>query len=95
MESQLVEASDSVVSDASEQTGEEGFLAQEAWSSLKDAASTESFAAAWLEIQCRLIGDVDHAVVVLGRADEGPFSAMAAGRRLSPGAGGHRRVLAR
>ncbi len=43
-----------------------------AWSRLSDADSMPAFAAAWLDLQCRLIGGVTDAVVVFGPSD-GPF----------------------
>ena len=48
-----------------------------AWSRLSAADSTEVFAAAWLELQCRLIGGVQAAVVVLGPNDDGAFEPLA------------------
>ncbi|MEM7251782.1 MAG: efflux RND transporter periplasmic adaptor subunit [Pseudomonadota bacterium] len=47
------------------------------WTRLNDAASPESYAAAWLEIQCGIVGGVEQAVVVLGPADSGPFAPVA------------------
>ena len=50
-----------------------GFSDAAAWSRLSDADSTEAFAAAWVELQCRLIGGVQAALVVLGPNDDGAY----------------------
>lgn len=47
-----------------------------AWSRLTGADSIESFAAAWLELQCRLIGGVRAAVVRFGPDEDGAFGAL-------------------
>lgn len=66
-------SADSVASDSGSRT----YLEQELWSHLSDAPSAEAFAAAWLEIQCRMTGDVVCGVVVLGAPDKGPFLPVA------------------
>ena len=48
-----------------------------AWTRLSEADTKESFAAAWLDLQCRLIDGVRAAVVVLGPDAEGEFSPLA------------------
>ncbi len=48
-----------------------------AWARLAQADTKESFAAAWLDLQCRLIGGVQAAVVVFGPNAEGDFSPLA------------------
>jgi RND family efflux transporter MFP subunit len=53
--------------------GRVAFLSQALWRQLGEAQSPEAFAAAWLELQCRIIGDVVAGVVVLGPVDKGPF----------------------
>ncbi len=47
-----------------------------AWSRLADADTTEAFGAAWLDLQCRLIGDVRAALVVLGPTDAGAYEVL-------------------
>ncbi|WP_295882588.1 HlyD family efflux transporter periplasmic adaptor subunit [uncultured Thiohalocapsa sp.] len=42
-----------------------------AWERLQDAADPQAFAAAWLDLQCRLLGDVTLAVLVLHDTDTG------------------------
>jgi RND family efflux transporter MFP subunit len=55
----------------------EAYLEQALWSRLTEAPSAEAFAAAWLEIQCKMTGDVSCGVVVLGPPDKGPFLPVA------------------
>ena len=55
----------------------EGFSEAGAWSRLADAATTATFAAAWLDLQCRLLGDVRAAVVVYGPGEGGRFAPLA------------------
>ena len=54
-----------------------GFVDAAAWSRLSNADSTEAFASAWLELQCRLIGGVQEAVVVFGPNAAGAFGPIA------------------
>ena len=54
-----------------------GFSDAAAWSRLSGADTTDAFAAAWLDLQCRLIGGVKDAVVVFGPDDDGAFSPLA------------------
>lgn len=63
--------------DAAAESGRQAYLDQALWSRLADAPSTEAFAAAWLEIQCRLTGGVACGVVVLGAPEKGPFLPVA------------------
>jgi RND family efflux transporter MFP subunit len=55
----------------------EAFSDAAAWSRLADAATPADFAAAWLDLQCRLLGDVRAAVVVYGSGDGGRFAPLA------------------
>lgn len=48
-----------------------------AWSRLADATTTAAFAAAWLDLQCRLLGEVRAAVVVYGPGEGGRFAPIA------------------
>lgn len=48
-----------------------GFSDAATWSRLSDAGSTDAFAAAWLDLQCRLLGGVGQAVVVFGDGEGG------------------------
>lgn len=50
-----------------------GFSDAAAWKRLLEAESMQAFAAAWLELQCRLIGGVRTAVVVVGPNEDGTF----------------------
>lgn len=52
------------------------FADASAWARLSEAGTTMAFAAAWLELQCRLIGGVRSAVVVLGPNAEGNFAPL-------------------
>jgi multidrug resistance efflux pump len=52
-------------------------LDQVLWNQLRQAASAEVFAAAWLALQCRLIEGAIGGVVVLGAPDVGPFAPAA------------------
>lgn len=61
------------------------FGGAEVWATLASAPSTESFAAAWLDLQCRLIGGVRAAVVVFGPRGDGTFAPLAS---WPPGHGG-------
>ena len=54
-------------------SGSVSYLDQSLWKQLRDAETNEAFCAAWLALQCRLIGVVSHGVVVLGEADKGPY----------------------
>jgi multidrug efflux pump subunit AcrA (membrane-fusion protein) len=53
--------------------GRVSFLDQALWKRLSEAKTLEGFAQAWLGLQCRWIGPVTGAVVLLGEPDEGPF----------------------
>ena len=53
-----------------------GFSDAKAWSRLNDVDSTEAFATAWLDLQCRLIGGVQSAVVVFGPNDAGAYAPL-------------------
>jgi RND family efflux transporter MFP subunit len=53
-----------------------GFSDAGAWSRLSEAPSTDAFAAAWLDLQCRLIGGVQAAVVVFGPGEDGGFAPL-------------------
>lgn len=53
-------------------TPQAGFSRSAAWAGLSDTASLESFAAAWLDLQCLSIGEVESAVV-LWRHDDGTY----------------------
>ncbi|MEH6628454.1 MAG: HlyD family efflux transporter periplasmic adaptor subunit [Motiliproteus sp.] len=71
-------------SDSSEQSGttehsgdQNAFLEPETWSQLSNTTSTESYASAWLTLQCQLIEGVKQGVVVLGEAEVGPFVPVA------------------
>jgi len=58
------------------------------WQRLKDATDQDSYAAAWLEIQCQRIAGVVQGVVLLGAANRGPYAPRAwwpEGSRGSPG----------
>ena len=46
----------------------------QAWNRLSSASSDAEFASAWIELQCRLIGSVQAAVVVLGPDQDGGFA---------------------
>lgn len=59
------------------ETGRVSFLDQALWKQLSDAETPETFAKAWLALQCRIIDGVSRAVVVLGNADTGPFAPAA------------------
>ncbi|MDX1432307.1 MAG: efflux RND transporter periplasmic adaptor subunit [Gammaproteobacteria bacterium] len=63
---------------AGSDAGDLAYLDPALWSRLTEADSPEAFAAAWLDIQCGIIGGVQAAVVVLGEPDEGPFVPLAA-----------------
>ena len=57
------------------------------WAKLNDAADREAFAESWLEIQCAMLSNVLHAVVLLGAANRGPYAPLASwpkGSRGSP-----------
>jgi RND family efflux transporter MFP subunit len=55
----------------------EAFSDAAAWSRLADAATPAAFATAWLDLQCRLLGDVRAAVVVYGPGEGGRFAPLA------------------
>ena len=64
--------------DATAANGSEyAYLEAALWSRLVDAPSAEAFAAAWLEIQCKMTGAVACGVVVLGTPDKGPYLPVA------------------
>ncbi len=65
------------LADVSLHTGESGYMEKRLWASLTSAASTQDFAKAWLELQSRIIGGVQRAVVVLGAADKGTYAPVA------------------
>ena len=54
-------------------SGSVSYLDQSLWKQLRDAETNEAFCAAWLALQCRLIGGVTQGVVVLGEPDKGPY----------------------
>lgn len=60
------------------EAGRVAFLNQALWRRLADAESPESFAAAWLALQCRIIDDATGGLVVLGPVEQGPFRPVAA-----------------
>ena len=47
------------------------------WSVLNTTTSPEEYAAAWLNIQCSRLENVNRAVVVFGMPDRGPFLPIA------------------
>lgn len=49
------------------------FLDQALWRRFSEAKTLEAFVQAWLGLQCRWIGPVNGAVVLLGEPDAGPF----------------------
>ena len=54
------------------------FADSESWERLKSARDPQTFAAAWLDLQCRVIdANVHLGVVVLGREGEGAFTPVA------------------
>nr|VFJ49075.1 MAG: RND family efflux transporter, MFP subunit [Candidatus Kentron sp. DK] len=53
------------------------YTSKEAWSHFGQSATTESFSAAWLDLQCRFIGEVTHGVVVLGIGGKAPYRPIA------------------
>lgn len=54
------------------------FLGSAAWAQLKDARDPNAFAAAWLDIQCRIINaNVQLGVVILGKEGQGAFAPIA------------------
>jgi multidrug resistance efflux pump len=52
-------------------------LDQALWRQLQEATQTESFASAWLSLQCQTIGDVSSGVVVLKKPETGAFGPVA------------------
>jgi hypothetical protein len=50
---------------------------QALWRQLQEATSTETFTAAWLALQCQMIGAVSSAVVVLKRPETGAYAPVA------------------
>ena len=58
---------------------EEGgaYLDQALWQQLAEAETDEAFAGNWLAIQSRMIGGVHSGMVVLGPAEQGPFTPAA------------------
>ena len=54
------------------------YLDHALWRQLSDAQTAQEFCGAWLGLLCRMVGDVACAVVVLGPAETGPFTAVAA-----------------
>ena len=67
----------SLVAATDDHAQQTGFSDPTAWKRLSDAESTAAFAAAWLELQCQLIGSVRTAVVVLGPTENGAFQPLA------------------
>ncbi len=58
------------------------------WARLRDAADLKSYTAAWLEIQTTMLSGAVQAVVVLGKANRGPFAPVALWPEKSPGSPG-------
>jgi RND family efflux transporter MFP subunit len=54
-----------------------GFVDAGLWSRLSRTSETNDFASAWLELQCRLIGEVRRAVVLLGSDQGGAYEPIA------------------
>ncbi|MGH9869008.1 MAG: HlyD family efflux transporter periplasmic adaptor subunit [Candidatus Polarisedimenticolia bacterium] len=52
-------------------------LNQALWRQLQEATSTESFCAAWLTLQCQMLGGASSGVVVLKRPETGAFAPVA------------------
>ena len=52
-------------------------LNQALWRQLQEATSTESFSAAWLTLQCQMLGGASSGVVVLKRPETGAFAPVA------------------
>ena len=61
------------------QSGEEGFgyLDQALWQGLAEAETDEAFFNSWLGLQSGMISGVLSSMLVLGQADQGPFSPVA------------------
>lgn len=57
--------------------GDDAFLDPSNWGRLSEAATAESFAAAWLALQCAHVSAVRRGVVVLGKPAQGPYSPVA------------------
>ena len=55
------------------------------WARLQEAGDTRAYCAAWLEIQAALLSGALQAVVVLGKANRGPFAPVALWPEKSPG----------
>ncbi len=72
---------DQSFSERSEEAGGTGFSAAARdpglWDRLREASDQRSFAAAWLDLQCRMIPGVAQGVVVLGKPDGGSFAPVA------------------
>ena len=56
----------------------EKFSMEQHWENFRKADSPTSFCESWLVIQCHLVANVTGALVLLGEADTGPFSPVAA-----------------
>ena len=54
------------------------YLEPALWLQLTGATPDQEFFQAWLRLQCRMIDDANHAVVLIGPADAGPFQPIAA-----------------
>ncbi len=57
--------------------GSENELDQSLWSKFAQAPTVEAFCTNWLALQCRMIGNVQAGMVLLGQADRGPFRPVA------------------
>jgi len=52
-------------------------IEQTLWKKIVDAETPQDIAPAWLALQCKMIPDTLHGVIILGEPDTGPFSAIA------------------
>src|SRR3972149_6304936 len=43
------------------------------WQEFAGASTRDAFCQNWLALQCQMVGNVENSVVLLGKADEGPF----------------------
>ncbi|MDJ0863213.1 MAG: HlyD family efflux transporter periplasmic adaptor subunit [Gammaproteobacteria bacterium] len=57
--------------------GDGAFLDPSRWGRFSEAATAESFAGAWLALQCAHLGVVRRGVVVLGQPAKGPYTPVA------------------
>src|SRR5262249_9361828 len=57
--------------------GRVSFLEQALWKQFAEATDVETFARAWLALQCTMITGATAGVVVLGEPDTGPFAPVA------------------